>query len=626
MNTLRRFLIVLLAAFIPLAVAAAQTIFTTSAVIANGDPTYDGQDIWVVDCTLTVDGPHSFNSLELRANGVLTHPATTATSAHSLKLTIAGNLFIDTNSAIDVSGRGYPADYTIGGAVQGASTGFSGGSYGGFGAPNTGTANDVYGDYRNPNELGSGGADINAGGGGAGGGLIRITAASAQVDGKILANGQTPSQCGAGSGGGIYLNVGTLSGVGLIAANGGPGNGWNGTPGGGGRVAVYYNSATNFNLLANVTAHSGGGAGVGTVYLVQAGHAGLLLIASHGTSTGFWTPLGLSTDALLQADSLMVSGANVVAAPAHQMEVQAGSISVLNGAVLTHQAATLSQAYSLLLTVTNTLLVNTNSAINVSGRGYLPDHTLGGTNEGEPAGFCGGSYGGLGGANAGTPVPVYGDYHNPNELGSGGSDINSGGGGAGGGLLRITAANAQVDGKILANGQTPNRCGAGSGGGIYLDVGTLSGVGLIAANGGPGNGWNGTPGGGGRVAVYYTTATNFNLLTNVTAHSGGAAGVGTIFLQQTGGPAQLLITSPWDGSGSMDATGPGDQHGLHGGFSGGERRQRRGGAAQRCADPGRVPPTAGRGRNDAPGRHRHPDPLVAAQHQQQPLCGYQLRH
>jgi hypothetical protein len=557
MKTLRCLLIALIPAFIPLAAGAAQTIFTTSSAIDSGDATYDGQDIVVVGCTLTVAGPHSFNSLQVLAGGLVKHPATTASTQYSLNLTLAGNLLIDTNSAIDASGLGYPADYTFGGAVEGASTGYSGGSYGGFGAPNSGTANNVYGDYRNPNELGSGGADINEGGGGAGGGLIRITAASAQVDGKILANGQTPVDCGAGSGGGIYLNVaGTLSGVGLIAANGGTANGWNGTPGGGGRVAVYYTAVTNFNLLTNVTAHSGGGAGVGTVYLVQAGQAGQLLIASHGTSTGFWTPLGLTTDTVLQADSLVLSGANVVAAPASQMEVQAGSISVLNGAVLTHQAATLTNAYSLLLTITNTLLVDSNSAIDVTGRGYLPDHTLGGAYEGEPAGYSGGSYGGLGAANLGTPVAVYGDYHNPNELGSGGSDISEGGGGAGGGLIRITAASAQVDGKILANGQTPTDCGSGSGGGIYLNVGTLSGAGLIAANGGIPNGWNGTSGGGGRVAVYYGTGSGFNLLTNVTAHAGGVgAAVGTIFLQPAGGLGQVLITSHGTAAGQWTPLG-----------------------------------------------------------------------
>ena len=39
--------------------------FTINTTINSGDTTYDAQDIVVSGCTLTVNGPHSFNSLQI---------------------------------------------------------------------------------------------------------------------------------------------------------------------------------------------------------------------------------------------------------------------------------------------------------------------------------------------------------------------------------------------------------------------------------------------------------------------------------------------------------------------------------------------------------------------------------
>ena len=49
------------------------TVFTTNATINAGNATYDGQDIVVSNCTLTVNGPHFFASLLLTNSAVLTH-------------------------------------------------------------------------------------------------------------------------------------------------------------------------------------------------------------------------------------------------------------------------------------------------------------------------------------------------------------------------------------------------------------------------------------------------------------------------------------------------------------------------------------------------------------------------
>src|SRR6185437_7816474 len=47
--------------------------FTHDAFISFGDLSNEGQDIIVTNCTLTVDGPHGFNSLQLLNGAVLTH-------------------------------------------------------------------------------------------------------------------------------------------------------------------------------------------------------------------------------------------------------------------------------------------------------------------------------------------------------------------------------------------------------------------------------------------------------------------------------------------------------------------------------------------------------------------------
>lgn len=62
----------LLAAQVAIAPAA---LFTDDTVIPVGDTTYDGQDVVVGNCTVTVDGPHTFANVLVTAGGMLTHSA-----------------------------------------------------------------------------------------------------------------------------------------------------------------------------------------------------------------------------------------------------------------------------------------------------------------------------------------------------------------------------------------------------------------------------------------------------------------------------------------------------------------------------------------------------------------------
>ena len=223
-----------------------------------------------------------------------------------LDITVTGTLQIDATSRIDVTARGFlggrqPGNPFVGSGsqagfffgmtagFQSGSTGRTGGSYGGLGGTGeVGAPNAVYGDFRNPNDPGSGGAAA-TGTGGSGGGLVRIIAQSLQLDGIIKADGGNGViDASGGSGGSIRLDVGILTGAGQITATGG--NGIFGGGGGAGRVGVYYQNLTGFNI-SRITAFGGIGGngrphgGAGTVYLQGLGRENGELIIDNNNIT-----------------------------------------------------------------------------------------------------------------------------------------------------------------------------------------------------------------------------------------------------------------------------------------------------------------------------------------------------
>lgn len=83
-------------------------ILTTNTTLAPGDTTYEGANLIVSNCTLTVDGAHSFESLLLQDGAVLTHsPAPAGELDNRLDLTITNNLTVDAASRVDSNARGY---------------------------------------------------------------------------------------------------------------------------------------------------------------------------------------------------------------------------------------------------------------------------------------------------------------------------------------------------------------------------------------------------------------------------------------------------------------------------------------------------------------------------------------
>ena len=535
-------------------------LIAAGATITTLNTASDGWNLTLYGGESTIDGSHSFASLSLLGGAVLTHSADTDSQTYSIDLSIRDGLTIDASSRIDVSAKGYLPNHTDNNTV--AAT--LGGSYGGVGyAYDVNQPGKTYGDYRNPTQPGAGGWGREDWPGVSGGGLVRISAGAAVIDGQIVADGGASTSSYAGSGGGVWLDVGTLAGNGSISADGGSAS----FSGGGGRVAVYYDGLVGFDLgqvMATGGSQGSGHAGAGTVYLQQTGQNALLRIDNNGQQAGMWTTLGAAGDNEFDEPYVHVSGHGVVVRPEHQMPMHVTDLALTGGATLSSAPSTETEMNWLDLTVAGTLTVDETSSIEVSGLGYLPGRTSGNSVVGAATGESGGSYGGLGGMfldasfdHYWTPGTPYGDYKNPTEPGSGGGTT-----GPGGGLARITAATAVIDGRIAANG-ADGQSGAGSGGGIRLDVGFLSGSGTITANGGGAvQSWSGG-GGGGRVAVYYNTLNGFDL-SKVQAlpgdgDSGYKGSTGTVYLEETGHTGQLRIDGHGAGSDHWTPLGlPGD--------------------------------------------------------------------
>ncbi|MCM2338831.1 MAG: hypothetical protein NDI62_00015 [Burkholderiales bacterium] len=172
----------------------------------------------------------------------------------TLSLTIP-NINIENGSSIIANAKGY---------LEGPGANIVdtiGASYGGKGLGNT--LESIYGSETEPVDFGSGGY-----GNYRGGGAIRIIAnESLFSNGIISANGDVTS-----SGGSVYITTKNLSGSGIISANGGgmyAGSIYYG-PGGGGRVAIYYDlSSFSGQITANGSNSYIGSSADGTVKMID---------------------------------------------------------------------------------------------------------------------------------------------------------------------------------------------------------------------------------------------------------------------------------------------------------------------------------------------------------------------
>jgi hypothetical protein len=336
-------------------------------------------------------------------------------------------------------------------------------------------------------------------------------------------------QYGAGAGGSLWINAGTLTGGGLIAARGGPGGvTQGGGGGGGGRIALYLTQNTFGGSISAVGGLGFQNGGAGTVYTKLAADAYGKVLVDNGNNAGLtrlnsslW-PAGLVFD-------LTISGAAIVQPDAPQTFRH---LVMTNGAVVAHDQAQAGFQWTCL----GNAWVASNASFNVDGLGFSSGT---GPGAGSTSVYGYGSGAGHGGAGQASyaddppkPAPgggTYGSATEPTTLGSGGG-ANGGGaggpGGAGGGAIRLTVAGIlQLDGTILANGLAGEaQRGSGAGGSIWITADTLAGSGSVSALGGQAA-WYGAAGGGGRIAIYTYSMAGFD--TNHIS-SAGAAGAGTL--------------------------------------------------------------------------------------------------
>lgn len=274
--------------------------------------TFHFTEIYLDNTVLTVDGSIFVDKLFVQGGSTITHANTNATTVYSVFIK-AGDIYIEESSAIDVSEKGFLGGYqpgnnsaygmTLGNTITGGSYQYSGGSFGGYGGLHTKTnnVNKIYGSVYNPSDPGSGGGGTGtgtSGHGGNGGGILRIEAEEIINNGSIFSNGMNATHGGgAGSGGSLYIKVTTLKGSGTIAANGGDSTSSNnyGAAGGGGRIAVFYTQAAEFDLskinsygglrTGNTAKHIGN---AGTVYLKETGKEGKLIIDNRGQKSHYY--------------------------------------------------------------------------------------------------------------------------------------------------------------------------------------------------------------------------------------------------------------------------------------------------------------------------------------------------
>lgn len=544
----RTFLIALTGVLALQTAPAHAALFSVNMHLGPDDLAYEGQDLVVQGCTLTVEGPHRFQSLTLNG-ATLTHaPAPNAEPSNRIELTIVGDLLVDTTSRIEVSGRGSLAANTLGAAPPTADDGGGGGHGGDGGYAYYGTSEPGgvggFGSVTTPTSFGgsaAGTADegyVRCPGGGA----VQISVGGTlTLHGQVLANGASwfRNDQGGGAGGSIWLAAGTFVGEGTIAANGGNGESSHGGGGGGGRIALYCGTRS---FSGPVLARGGSGrqwGGAGTVFLKALGEPAGTLLIENGSALGARTLLTLPVTASLGISNM----AQVMAtAPLSLTSLHLGANSLLSHF----------PTQALWLTVAGDAQIDPGGVISASACGYPL-----GTNAGPGAApFTaddggGGGYGGDGGyaywgpSEAGGPGG-YGSILAPTDFGSAGAGSSDDGLNrtAGGGAVRLMVGGTlSVNGQLVAQGQSAyqNDQGGGAGGSLWLSVGELAGVGLISANGGDGESRHGGGGGGGRIAVYFAS----NHFTGTLTANGGVGtqygGAGTLYFKAASEPVGDLI-------------------------------------------------------------------------------------
>lgn len=553
-------------------------VFTANTAISALDASYDGNDIVISNCTVTMDGAHSFNSVLVGAGGVLTHsfwpagaaapvvnvtnevqtldayfPATllntnviglvTVTDTNTLVTYSNGvdyiqtnlpdgttQIYATTNSAIPgyaVVYVSYAWSYSFNPGLNltitndltvagGGSINANGAGYGaGLGPGHGSSSGGTYFDGSGGGHGGNGGiSSSNVMGGGCYDLLYQPTA---------LGSGGGASYAGNGGNGGGLIQItagGNVNIDGMVSANGADAT--NSRAGGGAGGSIWI-TATNVNGAGIITANGGagepghgGGGGGGRISIVCGTNNFSGSITAYG-GTGFKTGGAgtIYTQTGGQTSQLLVdNGGRAGANSLVSLPTTADVVISGGGSVL------LNGAFN-----PNNLTIATNSTLTTllpAGVFYLTVNNLviqaGGILTLDSLGY------GEGGG--GAPGTVYT-----------GNSLYPGGGGGHGGYGGAGFPTNATGGATYDNQTAPSSLGSGGGGyassfggagggALHLTVnGNLQVDGVISANGGNGSGTGGGGGSGG--SIYIQGYTNIAGTGRITANGGnGVAGVG----------------------------------------------------------------------------------------------------
>lgn len=191
------------------------------------------------------------------------------------------------------------------------------------------------------------------------------------------------------------------------------------------------------------------------------------------------------------------------------------NINIKNTASLSIPEDNSSVQYEGLELLANKVYVTADSLINVSSTSQITAYGQ----------YTGGSHGGKGGRQTGMGAQLRGNEQQPVTKGAPGRADTFTCSVQGGGALKLTTDYLELNGKLLANGDVGSSyCGAAAGGSIWLiakDIQSPSGLGEIHADGGVSTVSARGSGGGGRIALYYSTQSGVDF-SRITANGGSA--------------------------------------------------------------------------------------------------------
>lgn len=511
-------------------------IFAGAEIVVDDTSTLDmsafAKAVIPVDSTLVLDGDLTV-AQDLTIRGKVTHSQRNE-HHNGVVLNVPGTLRIDQSGLVDVTGKGLGSDGRYGLYYSGTEPVFispidkadgfgSGGSFGTLGGR---AYMPTYGDPEFPELLGSGGSPSYASRrSGYGGGRITINAGDIQLNGSLLAEGESDSDLdAAGSGGSILITLSgvsgsrNVSGTGYISTNGGFISTSAGDNGGHGRIAIKGYASLDVGDIRSY----------GSLWLQGKDDPAGTLYLPEDTSLAITRDMSVSSIEV-EAEAVQLSlAAGKTLTFYNTAATLPSSVTFTNNGILraegdltlegtiTHSSG---NADGTQLDVAGKFHITSSGLIDVTGKGNVFDYETGISAQG-------GSHGGAG-VNASSEA-TFGQLNFPRDIGTAGVNIHSSSGfqsGSGGGAVYIKADQLQLDGNIFAKGTdgdsyTHTAYGAGAGGSVLIQfsgtTSSFSGSGAVSVSGGTAK--NNIHGGGGRIAVlnavsggYDTTAwTGFN--------------------------------------------------------------------------------------------------------------------